>query len=98
MAGPAWCEAMGSRTWARRVRRQSCHFEHDRPRFDDGHPMIRLSLSLAHSRFERTGRDGLVRKNADIELPVAANVLHGGDTAGLDRRGLDVPRLQRLQS
>src|SRR5215469_10562749 len=46
-------------------------FEHDPAGLDDGAPVFRLALSLAHAGFQRFTGDGLVRENADEDPTLA---------------------------
>src|SRR5712691_7690253 len=63
---------------------QSADLEQDRARPDDGGPVFRLALALAHARFQRNRRHGLVREDADVQTALTAHRVRRGDTPGLD--------------
>src|SRR5439155_7303405 len=53
---------------------------------------------LAHARLQRLSADRLVREDADEQAAFAAEVVRGGDSAGLDLAGADPRGLGRLQA
>src|SRR5581483_7894779 len=69
----------------------------DHARLDDGGPVLRLALALAHARLGRDRRHRLVREDADVQPALAAHEVRGGDAAGLDRLGAEPAAFEGLQ-
>ena len=83
---------------ASRIAADTRQFEQNCAWPDDGNPAVRFTLALPHSCFQRTCRDRLVRKDADIEASLVTDVLLCGDTPGLDRGRADPSPLNCLQA
>src|SRR5207244_5741357 len=72
--------------------------EQDHARLDDGRPVFRLALALAHARLGRDRRHRLVREDADVQPAFAAHRVRRRDTAGLDGLGAQPAAFQGLQA
>src|SRR5262245_16156259 len=70
----------------------------DHARLDDGGPVFRLALALAHARLGRDGGHRLVREDADEQPALAAHRVGCGDAARLDCLGRQPPAFDRLQA
>src|SRR5204863_9992239 len=71
---------------------------HHAPRADDGDPLLRIALAVAHAGLGRLLRDRLVRKDADVELAAALDVAGDRDARRLDLARGDEAARQRLQA
>src|SRR5262245_52456848 len=78
--------------------RHATDFEQHHARLDDGGPVFRLPLALAHARLGGDRGHRLVREHANVQPPLAAQEVRGGDATGLDGLGAQPAAFQRLQA
>jgi hypothetical protein len=83
---------------ASRIFSDSTNLVEDHAGFDDGSPILRLSLALTHTGFERDRRDRFVGKHAHEKPALVAEVLLGRDATRLDRGGRQPSRLLGLEA
>src|SRR5947209_7751185 len=83
---------------ARRRLGQAANLEQDHAGLDDRGPVFGLAFALAHARLGRDGGDRLVRKDPDVQAPLAAHRVGGRDAAGFDRFGAQPTPFERLQA
>src|SRR5512146_3247862 len=62
------------------------------------HPMVRRSLTLAHTGFSRLLGDWLVREQADPDLAATLDETRHGHATGFDLAVRDPARLHHLQA
>lgn len=78
--------------------RQAGYFEQNLPGLDHGGPIFRFALAFTHAGFGGDGSDRLMRKNANVQAPFAANEMRSRDTACFDAFRAEPTGFQRLQA
>src|SRR5439155_23895096 len=77
---------------------QAADLVQDHARLDHGGPVLGLALALAHTRLRRARRPRLVREDANVQPPLAAHRVSGGDAAGFDRLSTQPAAFEGLQA